>query len=115
MKIFSLAIVSLLMVLTTNNETQDNTTLNGVVKRKPKERYFIFSLLDDSYSDDNNTILSDNCKIVINEINVNDPQKPEKREFIELKVSNFTFNYECIRKRTAHSTGCFLVFLCKIN
>lgn len=26
-----------------------------------------------------------NCKVIINEINVNDPKKPEKRDFIELK------------------------------
>lgn len=33
-------------------------------------------------------VLGDNCKIVINEINADDPEKPEKNEFVELKVSN---------------------------
>lgn len=40
-------------------------------------------------NEDLSEFLSDNCKIVINELNIDDPQKPEKKEYIELKVRDF--------------------------
>lgn len=44
----------------------------------------MFSNMNDENSTD---FFSDNnCQIVINELNIIDPSKPERKEFIELKV-----------------------------